>query len=67
VADYDDDGDADIAIANDQLPGDLYKNDGKDIFKTSPCSPGPPTTPTEPRTPAWAWTGLITKMTAGLP
>ena len=33
IADYDDDGDVDFAVANDQLPGDLYKNDGKGHFK----------------------------------
>lgn len=33
IADYDDDGNIDFAVANDQLPGDLYHNKGKGYFE----------------------------------
>lgn len=33
IADYDGDGWVDIAVANDQLPGDLYRNKGRGVFE----------------------------------
>ena len=35
IADYDDDGWIDFAVANDQLPGDLYHNKGKGYFENA--------------------------------
>jgi hypothetical protein len=31
-ADYDDDGDSDLYVANDRVPGDFFRNDGKGHF-----------------------------------
>jgi hypothetical protein len=33
IADYDGDGWVDLAVANDQLPGDLFRNKGKGFFE----------------------------------
>jgi hypothetical protein len=40
VADYDADGWIDIAVANDQLPGDLYRNRGRGRFENAGVAGG---------------------------
>ncbi len=38
IADYDGDGKIDIAVANDQLPGDMYRNKGNGYFENTGLS-----------------------------
>jgi hypothetical protein len=62
-ADYNNSGKQSLAIANDEVAGDLMRNHGRN-FKTSALHRAQPTIKLEMCMAAWASTGAITTTTA---